>query len=99
MTKLMLKDAAKILNVGSQTLFRKLKEKGVISRTSKLPRRELVTMGLFDVEIRHFEKGERGLRQLYSVTLVTERGLCYLRELLDEDTKKSTQPCSPEQQH
>jgi len=80
----MIKDAAEILNIGSHTLFRTLKDKGIIGALNKLPRRDLVMQGLFEVDIREFQKGRSGVKKQYSVTLVTPAGLSYLREVIEQ---------------
>jgi phage antirepressor YoqD-like protein len=85
---LLIKDAAKLLNIGSVTLYRILHEQGLLHKTSNLPRHDLVQAGIFRTELRDFRLGKTdrswGTQKTYSVTLVTELGLTYLQQVIDQ---------------
>ncbi len=99
MPDLMLNQAASILEVGSVTLTRKLKQKGVIGKTNNLPRLDLVKQGYFRVDVRSYRRPS-GIEVPYSVTLVTPNGMAYLRDFLEqEEQEKEVQTCNQEQQH
>ena len=78
------KEAASFLNIGSNTLFKKLREQGVLSHRN-LPRSDLVKAGYFEVSLRQFEKrtDRFAVKQQYAVTLVTGPGLAFIQELID----------------
>lgn len=100
MTAMMLKDAAPILKIGSQTLYRLLKEKGVLNPKNNLPARDLVLAGHFEVEIREYRVGKFDIKKPYTVALVTASGMSYLQELLKDEIKTGDKtPCKAEQQH
>ena len=99
MPDLMLKQAASILDIGSLTLTRKLKEKGLIGKTNNLPRLDLVRRGYFKVDIRKYRKPS-GIEVPYSVTLVTPNGLSFIRDFLEQEEENGEpESCSPKQQH
>lgn len=100
MPSMMLKDAAQKLNIGAQTFYRLLKQKGVINPKNNLPRRDLVMSGHFEVEEREYTDRKFGIKKPYSVNLVTTSGLSYLKDLLKDEIKPGGKAlCKAEQQH
>lgn len=92
----MIKEAARTLNIGSTTLFKKLRQYGVLNPRSNLPRQCMVQRGYFTLDERQFTKGGSepgtpGYKQTYYVTLVTPAGLLYIQELLDYETQQQKQ--------
>jgi phage antirepressor YoqD-like protein len=83
-------EAAQILGVGRNTLFKQLRALKVLSDRN-LPRGDLIRAGLFRIEHRAYTKPSDRFRiqQHYGVTLVTEKGLNYLQELIDQEEKRN----------
>lgn len=81
--------AAQILGIGRNTLFKELRRLGVL-KSNNLARGDLIRAGLFRIEHRTYIKPSDRfpVRQHYGVTLVTEKGLNYLQELLDREEKR-----------
>lgn len=85
---LMIKEASKLLDIGSTTLFRLLRERQILGTTNNLPRQEHIKEGIFLVEIRQYKVGKMGIKKPYPVTLVTPKGLCFLREFVEKEKEK-----------
>jgi phage antirepressor YoqD-like protein len=84
MQGVMIRKAAKQLDIGSNTLFKKLRKAGVL-KSNNLPRRDMIERGLMMTEIRSYR--QRGttdaVSRPYEVTLVTEEGVEFLKHFLD----------------
>lgn len=85
---LMIKEASKLLDIGSTTLFKLLKKRRVLGTTNNLPRQEHIEQGIFVVDIRQHRVGKLDITKNYPVTLVTPKGLCFLRELIENEKEK-----------
>jgi hypothetical protein len=84
---LLIKDAAKQLQIGSKTLYALLHQKGFIAPGTNYPRDEMVKAGYFKTQQRDCtikRAGESGgLTKHYYVTLVTPEGLKFLQPIVD----------------
>ncbi len=91
---LSMSEAAAVLGIGRNTLFKQLRDLGVL-RNNNLARSDLIQAGLFRIEFRQFTKPDDrfAIRQHYGVTLVTEKGLNYLYELIDREEKRNDGDC------
>ncbi|BFM16251.1 hypothetical protein R50073_24340 [Maricurvus nonylphenolicus] len=82
-------DAARILGVGSKTLFAKLREKQVLG-PNNVAMPPYVHHRLFVIHNRRFRKSGTNVRQWYQVSLVTPKGLSWLEEKLTHWQPEST---------
>lgn len=74
-----LADAARVLGVGSKTLFKLLRERQVLGANNvALP--TFIKARLFVIHNRRFSKS--GVRQWYQVSLITPMGLSWLEQQL-----------------
>lgn len=70
-----MKDAAKILNYGRNTLFSMLRNDGYLM-FDNTPYQKYVNQGLFKERLRYANNG-----QIYPVTLMTDKGITYFKKL------------------
>lgn len=91
---LMIKDAAKQLQIGSKTLYDILHKKGLLQERTNYPRDSAVKAGYFKTEQRSCTikaPGETtGRTKPYYVTLVTDAGMEFLRPIVTEYKARST---------
>jgi anti-repressor protein len=82
-SNLSVSSTAKILGIGSITLFRKLREMKILG-SDNLPYQRYIDQGYFTVTQKDI-KGMRGnLKWIQPVTLVTAKGVKYLQNLLQK---------------
>lgn len=85
---LLIKDAAKQMQIGPHKLFDLLHTKGFIARGTNFPHEAMVKAGYFKTEERSCtikRPGESsGHDKLYYVTLVTDSGMNFLRPIVTE---------------
>ncbi len=74
-------DAARILGVGSKTLFKLLREKEVLG-PNNIAHPRYLKVKAFVIHNRRFRKRGTNVRQWYRVSLVTPRGLSWLEQKL-----------------
>lgn len=87
-TGLMIKDAAKQLQIGSKTLFDLLHQKGLTAPGTNFPSESAVRAGYFKTEPRSCTiKGpgeSTGRSKVYHVTLITDAGMKFLQPIVAE---------------
>jgi len=74
---------AKILNlpVGRNNLFKTLREKGVLFKTTNEPRQEFIDRGYFKIKEKKWRNGA-GNEKISMQTLVTQKGLGYIAKTM-----------------
>lgn len=71
-------EAARMLNLGPQKLYRALRHRGVLTKQN-LPYRQYVERGLFTSELKQYEHPTLGPK-LYAAPHVTDEGLRWLAQ-------------------
>ncbi len=76
-------EVAKLLDLsyGRNTLFKELREKGVLFKNSNEPKQELVNKGYFKLKEVTITKPDKSLK-IEMQTLVTQKGLAYIAKVL-----------------
>jgi phage antirepressor YoqD-like protein len=85
-----LSDAARLLNLGPQKLFRALRNRQVLD-TNNLPAPRYKGRGLFTVELKSYAHPKLG-EKLYAVTHVTDKGLKWLAREFDVEITQAQEP-------
>ncbi len=75
--------AAKQLGIGSTTLFRELRQRGILS-DKNIPVRHYVECGDFVLQQRMFHLRGTLIKRYYPITLVTARGLSLLDQIAQD---------------
>ena len=86
-TNLTMETAAAMLDIGRNTLFKRLREKGHFKKTSQghnLPSKECYQAGYFNVEYKRARKGTTGMTREYALISVTPAGMRFLERFLRE---------------
>ncbi|SDF69064.1 Phage antirepressor protein KilAC domain-containing protein [Onishia taeanensis] len=84
MNRYSLQQAATLLGTGRTTLCAELREQGIFD-ANNLPLRHHVTAGRFHVQLKAFKHPGLGEEQPYGKTLVTDRGLLWLANVLKKE--------------
>ncbi len=85
-------EVAKILKLGygSITLYEKMRELGLIMKGDKIPYQKYVSNGYFKVVESLIENGN--FKKLVSVTYATQKGIGYIKKLLDNNSQQNILP-------
>ena len=78
--------AAKLLQTGEKKLFKKLRQSGVLGNDN-LPKQTHISAGRFVVSQREYHHPVVG-QKYYGVTMVTDKGLNWLRESMQSETER-----------
>lgn len=76
-----IREAARVLGLGPNKLFRALRRRKVLDQHN-MPYRRYVERGLFTTDLRGYNHQHTGT-QLYAVTHVTQRGMAWLAREFD----------------
>lgn len=90
---LSLQDVSKILGIGSNSLFKKLRDAGILD-SRNTPYQSLIKRGWFRVEYSSYEHPTQG-RVLYVRAFCTEKGLTELRKLFTAKRVEAAQNHKP----
>jgi len=87
-----IKDAAKQLGIGSKTLFKLLRQRGVLN-SNNIANRAYVSAGYFRIDGRSYTQRAEvyQIQRQYQVTLVTDAGLSFIQELINQEEKRHEQ--------
>jgi phage anti-repressor protein len=85
-------DVAKILKLGygSITLYEKMRERGLIMKGTTIPYQKYVSNGYFKVVEELKQNGN--FKKLIAVTFATQKGMGYIKKLLDNNPQQNILP-------
>ncbi len=89
-----LHQAARMLNLGPQKVYRALRARQVLDKNN-LPYRQYVNQGLFTTELKSYEHPTLG-EKVYATPNVTQKGIKWLAEQFEVEITQASKTSAPQ---
>jgi len=84
------REAAKLLGVGSKRLFAMLRNDGIFD-SKNLPQQRYIDAEYFRTTLKNWQNPVAGMSHLYAKTFITEKGVKWLDKKINQHTTEGTQ--------